>query len=68
MQQLSYLTDHGAYQCGGLMDKTLGDEGFESHPGRGKCSLSTTAVDAKVKYSLYLSRRVRTRVGSLSKI
>ena len=36
-------------QRGGLMDKTLGLSSGRSGvriPGRGKCSLSTTAVDA----------------------
>ena len=45
------------HQRGVLMDKTFelraGISGVRI-TGRGKCSLSTTAVDARVKYPLYL--------------
>ena len=46
-----------SYQRGGLMDKTLGLSAGRSGvriPGRGKCSLRTIAVDARVNYPLYL--------------
>ena len=41
---------------GGLMDKTFGLSAGRSGvrtPVPGKCSLRTTAVDARVKYPLY---------------
>ena len=46
------------YQGGGILDKTLGICTGRSGvriPGRGKCSLRTIAVDARVNYPLYLS-------------
>ena len=49
------------------MDKTLGLSAGRSGvriPGRGKCSLRTTAIDARVNYSLFfcflVARPVRT--------
>ena len=45
------------HQRGGLMDKSLGLSAGRSRvriPGRGKCSVRTTAVDAMVNYPLYL--------------
>ena len=42
----------------GLMDKTFGLSAVRPGvriPGRGKCSLTTTAVDAMVKYPLFCS-------------
>ena len=45
-----------AYQRGGQMDKTLGLSAGRSGiriPGRGKCSLRTIAVDARVNYRLF---------------
>ena len=45
------------YQRGGLMDKTLELSAWRSRvqiPGWGKYSLTTTAVDARVNYQLYL--------------
>ena len=44
------------YQRGDLMDKTLRLSTKRSgvrNPGQGKCSLKTTAVDERVKYSLF---------------
>ena len=50
-------------QRGSLMDKTLvlstGRSGVRI-PGRGKCSLRTIAVDARVKYLLYLMYILQT--------
>ena len=44
------------YQCGGLMDKTMGlgvRWGIKVRIlGRGECSVRTIPVDARVKYSL----------------
>ena len=47
----------GVHQRCGLMDKTLGIRAVRSRfriPGRGKSSLRTIAVDARVKYLLYI--------------